>query len=219
MSTHKLAGSTEQLIDTLVVELRPTPRFAVTARLAAGVVAGAAGSFALLVVLLGARPDLALVAETASFWMKLAYTIGTAAAALFIAARISRPGASTSAAWILLVPLLLYIPVGAWELANTDRADWIPMLLGHGWRQCTWLVVALSIPVFLGLWWAFKKLAPTQLAFAGAVAGLGSAAVSAIVYCIHCPADTAVFALAWYTLAFVIASGLGALAGTRLLRW
>lgn len=124
-----------------------------------------------------------------------------------------------AAAWILVVPLLLYIPVGMWELATTDRAEWLPMLLGHGWRHCTWLVVALSIPVYLGLWWAFKRLAPTQLAAAGAVAGLCSAGVSAIVYCIHCPADSAVFALAWYTLAFVIASGIGALAGTRLLRW
>jgi len=93
------------------------------------------------------------------------------------------------------------------------------MLLGHGWRECTWLVVALSVPVYLGLWWAFKRLAPTELALAGAVAGLSSAAISALVYCIHCPSNGAVFALAWYTLAFGVASGLGALAGTKLLRW
>jgi len=211
--------ATERLIETLSVELEPTPRFTVPIRLTAGVVAGALASVALLFAVLGARPDLAFVMSQASFWMKFAYAIGTASTALFVAARVARPGASLSAAWILAVPFVLYLPVGIWELATTSTADWGPLLLGHGWRQCPWLVVALSVPIYVGLWWAFKRLAPTQLALAGAVAGLSSAAVSAIVYCIHCPTDTAVFALTWYTLAFAIASGLGALAGTRLLRW
>jgi len=219
MTNRDPAVSTDRLIDSLVVELRPVAPFTVPARLTSGALVGAIVAMVLLFVFLGARPDLPLVAGTAAFWMKVAYTVATAAAALFVASRIARPGAPPSVVWILVVPVLLYLPVGIWELASTNPSDWGAMLLGHGWRHCTWIVVALSVPIYLGLWWAFKRLAPTQLALAGAVAGLCSAAVSAVVYCIHCPTDTAVFALAWYTLAFGIASGLGALAGTKLLRW
>jgi hypothetical protein len=219
MKTQTSSGSTDLLIDSLVVKLRPIPPFAITARLASGIIVGALASIGLLLAVLGPRPDLGDVFSTTSFLLKLSYMIGTAAAALFVAARISRPGASRSAAWILAVPVLLYLPVGIWELAQTSRSDWIRMLLGHGWRDCTWIVVALSVTVYAGLWWAFRILAPTQLALAGAIAGICSAAVAAAVYCIHCPSDTAVFALVWYTLAFMVAAGLGALAGRRFLRW
>jgi hypothetical protein len=219
MTTRNPGRSTDRLIESLVAELKPTPRFTVPARLASGSVIGAIAALALLMAFFGPRHDLGLVVDTAAFWLKFAYSVGTAAVALFVASRVGRPGAPPSVAWLLVVPFLLYLPVGIWELATTRPADWLPMLLGHGWRHCTWVVVGLSVPIYIGLWWAFRKLAPTQLALAGAVAGLSSAAVSAVVYCIHCPTDTAVFALAWYTLAFAVASALGALAGTRLLRW
>ena len=138
MTNRDPAVSTDRLIDSLVVELRPVAPFTVPARLTSGALVGAIVAMVLLFVFLGARPDLPLVAGTAAFWMKVAYTIGTAAAALFVASRISRPAAPPGVAWVLIVPLLLYLPVAIWELASTDRADWGSLLLGHGWRRPSW---------------------------------------------------------------------------------
>jgi len=188
-------------------------------RLAAGVVTGAAISALLLIVVVGARPNLGQVLNSASFWSKVAFTLTTAAVSVFVAARLGRPGARISLLWILPVPFLIYLPVGIWELAHTDASQWMPLLLGHGWKQCTWLVLFLSLPVYGGLWWSFRRFAPTHIEAAGAVAGLSASAVAALVYCIHCPTDTAVFALVWYTLAFALASLAGAIFGRRTLHW
>src|SRR5262249_26339618 len=117
------------------------------------------------------------------------------------------------------VPLLLYLPAVVFELVNTVPSQWKFLLLGHGWQLCTWLVLILSVPIYVGLWWAFRSFAPTRMEAAGTVTGLCAAAIASVVYCLHCPTDSAVFALVWYTLAFVIAAILGRAFGERLLRW
>jgi hypothetical protein len=38
-------------------------------------------------------------------------------------------------------------------------------------------------------------------------------------YISHCPDDSPIFVAAWFTLAIVVASCIGALAGSRMLRW
>jgi hypothetical protein len=210
---------TEELIDSLVVELRPTSPLHIANRIAIGVGAGAVISVLLLFQLLGARPDLAMVMGSTAYWSKVAFTMSMAGASLVIISRLARPEADSRDLWILAVPLLLYLPLGILELIKTDRADWGPMLFGHGWRHCTWMVLGLSIPVFIGLLWSFRQFAPTRIHLAGAVAGICSGAVASVVYCLHCPTDAAVFALTWYTLAFGLAGLAGAAIGRRLLHW
>ena len=210
---------TDDLIQSLAHQLRPTPRHTVAARIAIGIGGGSLVSAVLLFLFIGVRPDLMSAVGSASYLSKVAYVVSMAAAALWAVARLARPDTSTKAIWILAVPFLIYIPAGLWELAHTDQALWGTMLLGHGWRRCTWLVLGLSLPICAGLWWAFRDFAPTHFAVAGAAAGICSGAIGAIIYCLHCPTDTAVFALAWYTLAFGLAGTLGALLGRHLMRW
>ena len=93
------------------------------------------------------------------------------------------------------------------------------MWLGRSWTSCPWLVLMLSAPIFAGLLWSFRKLAPTRLHAAGAVAGLGAGAWAATIYCLHCPEVSAIFVLTWYSLGILLAAGIGALLGPRLLRW
>jgi hypothetical protein len=188
-------------------------------RIGLAVAVGAAASAAILMAVIGARPNLTAAMTLTSFWLKVAYTALTAAVALSLVARMARPGARLNILWLAAIPPLLYSPIALWELINTQPSDWLPLLLGYGWRQCTWLMVALSIPVYIGLLWAFRTFAPTNIDAAGAMAGLGASGVAAVIYCLHCPTDTAVFALAWYTLAFVLAAILGALVGRHFLRW
>jgi len=210
---------TDELVQSLVSELRPVPRAAILLRLLAGATAGSALSAVLLILLVGARPDLAAVARSFGFWAKTFYMIATAGISLLVAARLARPGSNPKLLWLLPVPLLIYLPAGISELARTAPSDWLPMLLGHGWQACTWLVLGLSLPIYAGLWWAFRAFAPTRMEAAGAVTGLCASAISAVIYCLHCPTDTAVFALFWYTLAFAIAAILGRAFGRRLLHW
>jgi hypothetical protein len=93
------------------------------------------------------------------------------------------------------------------------------MWLGKSWIFCPWLVLLLAAPIFVGLLWSFRRLAPTRLRAAGAVAGLAAGAWAATVYCLHCPEVSALFVLTWYSLGIALAAGAGALLGPRLLRW
>jgi hypothetical protein len=61
--------------------------------------------------------------------------------------------------------------------------------------------------------------APTRPTLAGAGAGLLAGALAASLYIAHCPDDSPIFVAAWLTLAILIATGIGALAGCLLLRW
>src|SRR5581483_6727155 len=61
---------TDELVQSLVSELRPVPRAAILLRLLAGATAGSALSAVLLILLVGARPDLAAVARSFGFWAK-----------------------------------------------------------------------------------------------------------------------------------------------------
>lgn len=211
--------TTDELVASLVSELTPVSRSAVALRLAIGATVGAAISMLLLIGLLGARPDLAAVLQSVRFWSKAGYMIAVAGASLFVASRLARPDSQQSVMWVLALPLLGFLPFVLVELATTTPSDWAPLLLGHGWQLCTWLVLLLSVPIYVGLWWAFRSFAPRDVEAAGAITGLSASALAGIVYCLHCPSDTAVFAFVWYTLAFAIALTLGRLLGRRFLRW
>jgi len=210
---------TDELVQSLVSDLRPVPRAAIVLRLAIGATAGAVISVVLLMLLIGSRPDLAMVVQSTRFWSKAGYMLATAGISLLVAARLARPGSNTRLMWLLPIPLLVYLPAAILELIRTEPTNWVPLLLGYGWQLCTWLVLILSIPIYIGLWWAFRSFAPTRMEAAGAVTGLCASAIAGVVYCLHCPTDTAVFALTWYTLAFAIAAMVGRLLGHRLLHW
>jgi hypothetical protein len=93
------------------------------------------------------------------------------------------------------------------------------MWLGASWKVCPWLVLTLAMPIFIGLLWSFRRMAPTRLREAGAVAGLAAGAWAATIYCLHCPEVSAIFVLTWYSLGILLAAGIGALLGPKLMRW
>lgn len=212
--------NTEQLIDRLTREVPPVRRHAVGRRLAIGMVVGALVSFALIVVTVGTRPDLGLAMRGASFWMKWAYTLSLSGIAIYATARLARPDpGSLRGLWLIAIPVALLALVGVTELLRTPPGEWLSMWLGHSWSKCPWLVLGLAMPIFIGLLWSFRRLAPTRLRAAGATAGLAAGAFAATVYCLHCPEVSAIFVLTWYSLGILLAAAFGALVGPRLLRW
>ena len=212
--------NTEQLIDTLSRDLRPVSRNAVAKRIILGIAAGGLVAMILVTATLGTRPDLRFAMHGFSFWMKWTYTISLGVAAIYAVTRLARPTpVPLQALWLLTAPALVLAGIGVAELARTPSSEWMAMWLGSSWTYCSWRVLSLAAPVFVGLLWSFKRLAPTHLRAAGAVAGLVAGAWAAAVYCLHCPEVSAIFVLTWYSLGILLAAAFGALLGPRLLRW
>ncbi len=212
--------NTEALIESLAKDVPPVGRNAVGWRLALGLVGGGMVTIVAVALLLGLRPDLDLAMRGFNFWMKWTYTISLGTIAIWATARLARPDSQKGPSlWIVVLPLAALAGIGAVELARTPSAEWLAMWLGYSWKLCSLLVFLLSAPIFIGLLWSFRKLAPTRLRAAGGTAGLAAGAWAATLYCLHCPEVSALFVLTWYTLGILLAAAVGALLGPRLLRW
>jgi hypothetical protein len=212
--------NTEQLIEKLASDVPPVRRHAVRWRIALGLTAGALVSLGFVVMGMGVNPKLGTAMHGYSFWMKWGYTLSLSICAILATARLARPDRTDLRwLWLMAVPVGLLAIVGMFELIRTPQTQWLAMWLGHSWKVCPWRVLTLAIPIFIGLLWSFRRMAPTRLRAAGAAAGLAAGAFAATVYCLHCPEVSAIFVLTWYSLGIVLAASIGALLGPRLLRW
>ena len=212
--------NTDDLIRALARDVPAIRRGALRRRILVGVAAGGLVSLLLIALGLGFRPDLWIAMHGFAFWMKWAYTASLGLVAIAATIRLARPDpAPLGLLWLLAIPVLLLAGLGIGELAHKPPREWLEMWLGGSWKICPWLVLTLSLPIFAGLLWSFRQLAPTRLRATGAAAGLAAGAGAATLYCFHCGEASALFVLTWYSLGIVLATGLGALAGPRLLRW
>lgn len=212
--------NTDQLIDALASEVTPVPRHAVGRRLAIGLAAGGVITLALIVLLLGFNPQLGAALRHYSFWMKWGYTVSLGICAALATARLARPDSGRFGwLWLMAIPVLSLVAIGLFEMSRVPPAQWLAMWLGQSWSVCSSIVFLLSVPIFGGLLWSFRRLAPTRLRAAGATAGLTAGSWGATLYCLHCPEVSAIFVLTWYTLGIGLAALAGAILGPRLLRW
>ncbi|HEY0878589.1 MAG TPA: DUF1109 domain-containing protein [Zeimonas sp.] len=181
---------------------------------------GAFGAVLLMSVMLGVRSDLEQAAGVPMFWVKFVFAAILTGAGLVGALRLSRPGAVLGR-----VPVAVGLTLAAvWLLAGAQLLEAHPgaridLILGDTWRSCPWNIAALSIPAFGATFWAMKGLAPTRLRAAGAVSGLLSGALAALVYTLHCPELAAPFIAIWYVSGILVPTLIGALVGPWLLRW
>lgn len=211
---------TDDLIQSLAADSRPVSRHAVERRVALGTAMGILAAVVLLFGYFGLRSDIHQAMFGFSFWMKAFYTASLAVISLAAVVHVARPDAGRATwLWLLVLPVVVIAMLSMHEFMTVPRNKWMPMWLGHSWRQCSTSVILLSLPVFLGLLWAFRTLAPTRLRLAGAIAGLAAGATGATVYGLHCGEVMATFVLTWYTLGMAASAALGALIGPRLLRW
>ncbi len=77
----------------------------------------------------------------------------------------------------------------------------------------------MSLPLLAGALYGLRHGAPTRPAIAGAIAGLLSAGLAATLYASHCTDDSPLFVVTWYSLAAAFIAAVGALAGSRVLRF
>ncbi len=211
---------TDDLIRSLAGDVAPIAPHALQQRIALGIAGGAAVTLILILLGLGVRPDLADALHGFSFWMKAVYTATIAIGAVVTTVHLARPDAARGkpSLWLLL-PVAALSAIAANELLQVPQSERLALWLGQSWRVCSTLVLLYSIPIFIGLLWAFRRMAPTRLRSAGAAAGLASGACAATIYSLHCPEVSAAFVLTWYSLGIGLAAALGAVLGPRLLRW
>jgi hypothetical protein len=199
--------------------VRATPPGVVNRRLLAALVAGGAVTLAFVALGLHCQPLLAAVQQS-WFWMKAAYTVLLMIAGIVITRRLSVPGARVGGApFAALVIVAAMIILGVAQLLSVAPAARLALWLGHSWKVCSPLIVLLAIPIYACLIAAIRSLAPTRPARAGAAAGFLAGALAATLYGLHCPEQAAAFAVTWYTLGIAAATILGAITGSRLLRW
>ena len=210
---------TEELIAHLSDDLTPTPSHYVGRVLAMGLGLGFLLSAILMLVAMGPRPDLSAAMEGSAFWMKLAYTLSFAALGLWMVERLGRSDTSARMPTLfLLVPMILLAIIAVVQF-NQPGIDRHHLMMGDSWRVCAIDILTISLPAFVAVFWALRKLAPTRLQLAGAGAGLLAGGVGASVYAFHCVEYTAPFILIWYTSGMAAAALIGALISRWTLRW
>ena len=211
---------TDQLINILAHGAGPAPRSsgwrAMGLLLAGATALALAGGLAVL----GAVP--ASDFATPAPWMKLAYT-GLLAWALGLAAfHAGQPARPLR--WPLRAAGILFLLMGtlgfmAWSQA--PAAQQAATVLGRdgSWVTCAPKVMLLALPVFAAAMLALRRLAPTRLRPAGALAGGAAGACGAFAYTFCCPEFSAAYVAVWYTAGIAACAAAGALLGPRLLRW
>jgi len=214
------ASPVERTIAGLVADLRPIARHAPVRRLLVGSSLGVMASIALVAVVLGYRPDMLAATLTAMFWIKFAYTLALAGLAVWTVDRLARPGAPAvrRALW-LSAPIVALVILATWQLAGAEPSARRHMLMGVSAAVCPWRIVAFALPPLAGLLWAVRGLAPTRLAHAGAMAGIAAGGLGAAAYALSCQEATGPFVVIWYSLGVLAVGAIGAVLGSRVLRW
>jgi hypothetical protein len=189
--------------------------------LAIAIAAGALLSLTGFMWAFGLRPDFSDVARNSiRFVFKFVVTLSAAIPAFLIVRAMTRPDfeAGRYLWWLALAPALL-IGGSLLETASLPAGEWHARMIGHNALVCMTVIPLLSLAPFAAALYALKSGAPAHPAIAGAVGGILSAGIAATLYASHCTDDSPLFVALWYPFGFVLMATLGALIGSRLLRW
>jgi hypothetical protein len=210
---------TDQLIRTLAADNTERAR-PVGFVLALALVAAAPVSVVMFFATLGVRPDVMTAMHNPFFDLKFAVTLALAISAVVVSLHLSRPEALLRGwALLLLIPAgLLAAGIGG-EMMMPQRLPMMTRLIGQNSRACMTTIPLMSLPLLAGALYGLRHGAPARPAVAGAIAGLLSAGLAATLYASHCTDDSPLFVMTWYTIATAVVTAIGALVGSRVLRF
>ncbi len=171
--------------------------------------------------LLGVRSDFAFaITHDPRFMFKFVFTLGLAIPAALLVLRLARPdGTAGWTKWLLLIPPLLLAGAVALEMQAVPADHWAVSALGSMPVACMKYIPILSLAPFVAILFALRQGASSNPVAAGAAAGLLSGAIGAALYATFCVDDSPMFLAIWYVAGITIVSALGALVGSRLLKW
>jgi hypothetical protein len=210
---------TDQLIRTLAADngyrARPVGFVLMLALLAAAPV-----SILMFFSELGVRPDVMIAMHNPFFDLKFAVTLALAAAGITAGLHLSRPETSLDAyGWLFVIPAGILAAGIAGEAMLPQRLPMMTRLVGSNSRVCLTAIPLMSLPLLAASLIGLRHGAPTRPALTGAVAGLMSSGLAATLYASHCTDDSPLFVATWYTLATALVTAIGALAGSKVLKF
>jgi len=211
---------TENLIDLLSRGVEPAERPRWRRKLALTLLAGLVVAVLLVAIGLGVRPDIGTARMP--IMMKSMFSALCAALALPLVLQLMRPGRALG--WrIGAVLLFLAVCVGVvfvslmGEMPDQRMAAWMG---GDGkFPWCIVLIPILAAPTAALLTWFMRAFTPTRLTLTGAAIGALSGGIAAMAYAMYCPTDSMAFVTTWYVVAIALCAAVGALLGSKLLRW
>ncbi|MDI4237159.1 DUF1109 domain-containing protein [Bradyrhizobium sp. 31Argb] len=210
---------TDQLIRTLAADnvkrAQPVGFVLMLALLAAAPI-----SLLMFFTELGVRPDVMTAMHNPFFGMKFAVTLALAASAIAVSLHLSRPEASLRGfGWWLLVPAGLLVAGISGEMMMPQRAPMMTRLVGNNSRACLISIPLMSLPLLAAALFGLRHGAPARPAVAGAIAGLVAAGLAATLYASHCADDSPLFVATWYTIGTALVAAIGAVIGSKVLRY
>jgi hypothetical protein len=210
---------TDQLINTLAADNAHRAR-PVGFVLGLALLAAAPVSLLMFFAELGVRPDVMTAMHNPFFDLKFAVTLALAAAAITVALHLSRPEASVRGfVWLFMVPAGLLVAGISGEMMMPQRLPMMTRLVGSNSKICMTAVPLMSLPLLAASLIGLRHGAPTRPGLEGAMAGLLSAGLAATIYASHCTDDSPLFVATWYTLSAALVTAIGALVGSKVLRF
>ena len=211
---------TDELIRVLSTNVEPVDRRQVVREIATAVLIGAAVTVGAALVVSGIRADLYDARALAFLLLKLAFTVGIVVSGTIYLIRLARPGGEARARIVWATwPFIGIALLATLSLAAAPLWHWYNMTMGDRWLECLLSIPLIATVPFAVVIWVMRRMAPTDLARAGAVAGLVAGGISAAGYALHCTDDSLPFIALWYGGAIALCTLAGAALGPRLLRW
>jgi hypothetical protein len=209
---------TEQLISRLSAEAEQMPRAGhlVHKRLLLATLLTSAIVLSILLTLFSRSHHFAAYGPTVLFTSAAGATL--AIIAFCLTTTMSRPDAQPRL-FLLLVPLFILLSGLAIEMSRNPVATLRMRWINGDPLGCLISVSLLSLPVLAGSLIALRAGAPRHPALAGALAGLLASGVTIALYVLHCPSDSLLYVVTWHGLAALLVTALGALIGSKVLRW
>jgi hypothetical protein len=212
--------SYDSLINSLTEDLKPVRR----RRLGMDVIVVlviCAVELVLFFALGFARPDMPMMMKQPTFWWRLAslglisLISGTLAILSFNPTYSPRRGIR----WLALI-IAICLVFGLCISAGPDGLDAIIRRLN--WTdgvQCAGKMIALSIPLLIGLGVLMRRGAPTDTRGTALLVGLAAAAWGAFVFVFACPFNDPLYIAVWYSVGCGIVTLLSRFVLPRLVRW
>jgi hypothetical protein len=211
---------TDELINMLGTNLEAVKGGELRNALLIALAVGAAGASCLMLAIFG-LPAAALGGDYAGpKVLALAFTLGLVFAGASFLIESARPGEPGRKPLILIgVLFFALISAGGVAFVLTHPAAWSGMIFGPQWAACLICIPLFAVAPFASLIWALRRGAPTNLMRTGAIAGLVAGALGAAVFAFHHPGGSIPFIALWYGGSILLCALVGAILGSRLLRW
>jgi hypothetical protein len=209
---------TDELINALVADTAVPPSPITRMVWSAGLAALITGT--VFFAWLPLRGDLVSALSDPRFLFKWAFTLSLFGSALAVATLLMRPEQPQKTPLMLLAAAPAVLLVGIiLELFALPAEQWLSAMVGLNSHGCIVTIPILALAPLLVLIMAIRQGAPTRPTFAGAVAGLAATGIAASYYAMYCRDDSPLFLAVWYILSAILVAAMGALIGSRLLRW